>query len=139
MLGAVKYTAMHEVIYLHMTLSDINVVKYLLKNRYNIDAYYKSVQDNYYNHAGIVGNVNQELISLLASLDNIVSEIKITKKQKEILNLLEQGYTYSDIGKMTNRGRSTVSEIFNNLCDNIVKNNKERWLQTSVKGRMENE
>lgn len=122
----------NELIYRDMNLSDINVVKYLLKNRYEVDRYYKETQDNCYDNAGVTGNVNQELISLLASLDCLMKEIKFTNIQTEIINLLEVGFTYSDISNMTNRDRSNIRKQFTYLCEKVVKENYKRWKKQMV-------
>ena len=129
---------MHESAYSQMGLSDLNVVKYLLINRSDIDKYYHEIQDNHFDNAGIVGSVNQELIALLSDLDEIMNKIQITSKQKEVFKLLEDGFTYSDIGKMTDRKRHTVLEVFNNLCERVVKENNKRWTE-AMRGRIEYE
>lgn len=110
-----------------LTLSDVNVVKYLLLNRRNIDKYYNEIQDNYFDNAGIIGDVNQELISLCASLDLILKEINLTNNQKEVLSLLEDGFTYSDIGKMTKKSKQAIRKIFNSIARAIVRENNKRW------------
>lgn len=125
-----------EKTYKNMNLSEVNVVKFLILNRYKIDNFYKVSEYFIWNNAN-AGNLNEELMVLLCSLDELISSVKLTNRQKEVLFLLEEGFTYTEVGKMTNRKRHTVFQVFHNLCERITKEN-DRIRKDRMKGCIDN-
>jgi len=127
---------MSESIYSNVNLSDTDVVKFLLLSRYSLDNYYNEQSNDYFDVAGVTGIVDQELMSLFASLDEIIKKLELTKRQIAILKLLECGFTFSDIGKnnSTKMRRESAVKSFNAICAKIVQENDSKWKQTVKKG-----
>lgn len=104
--------------YEYLTLSDENVVRYLILYRS------KLIESNRY-------AVNQELIALYASLDMIIQLCNFKKKQLRLLELLFLGYTIYDVCKL-NIGykKSATYDLFDRIVARIVRKNNDLWRET---------
>lgn len=118
----------------NVTLSDTNVVKYLILYRSKVDVSYGASINIDINQAGDTFEFNQQLIALYASLDKVVEQCKFKKKQKELLRLIYEGNTLHDICSM-NIGykRSATYDLFDRMVAKIVKINMKNWRDTMVK------
>ncbi len=111
-----------------LTLSDINVVQYLIRFRDKIDIYYDNDVDNYYHHAGNVQKINQELITLYASLDETIKMCNFSEEEKAIIKLMETGFTFGGIASyFEGVTGEQIKRRFNAVCKKIVNKNKELW------------
>lgn len=121
--------------YEHLTLSDVNVVRYLILYRSAIDLTYgASCNFNIY-QAGDTMNFNQELIVLYASLDNIISRIRIKDKDRKFLDLIFEGNDISEIIEHHDYPRKTAYRTMERIVDKISEVNKADWEKTMlVKG-----
>lgn len=117
--------------YENWTLSDKDIVKYLILYRSKIDAVYGSYTNIDIHQAGDVFEFNTELIVLYASLDNVIKLCKFKEKQINLLNLLFKGYTIQDICAM-NIGykRSATYDLFDRMIIKIVDMNYSEWKST---------
>ena len=120
--------------YRNLTLSDHNVVKYLIMFRSKIDISYNSSVNIDINQAGDMFEFNQELITLYASLDKVIKLCRFKPKQKKLLELLFEGYTLQDICKM-NIGykRSATYDLLERMVVKIVKINNKDWKKSMIK------
>lgn len=107
--------------YENLTLSDKNVVKYLILYRSKLDTLY----------AGGTVEFNQELIALYASLDVIIELCKFKEKQIKLLNLLFDGNKIYDICNM-NIGykKSATYDLLDRMVDKIVEVNNQLWKES---------
>lgn len=113
--------------YEHLTLSDTNVVKYLITFRSKVDISY-GVNCNFdINQAGDITGFNQELIVLYASLDNIIKRISIKEKDKIFLDLIFEGHDISDIIECYDYPRKTAYRTLDRIVDKISEVNREDW------------
>ena len=111
-----------------LTLSDKNVVKYLILHRSKVDVVYHSNTNININQAGDVFEFNQELIALYASLDSIIKKIKLNSKEKEFLNMIFEGNTISDIIHIHKLyAQKTAYRTLNKIVDCIVDENFSNW------------
>lgn len=123
MLGAVAvdvYKKERE--YKHLTLSDEEVVKYLIQFRGKVNS-------------GMGYEFNQELIVLYASIDSILETIKIKDRDKELLKLLKDGHDMSDIIKYFGYPKKTAYRILNRVTNKVVNENFERWKKCCIKNK----
>lgn len=113
--------------YEQLTLSDENVVKYLILYRSKVDVTYgANININIY-QAGDIFEFNQELISLYTSLDILISNIKIKDKDQEFLRLIFEGNEITDIIKLYNFPQKTAYRTLTRIVDKIVEANHDSW------------
>ena len=112
----------------NLSLSDINVVKWLILYRDKIDLYYGEKTDNFYNHAGNVKDLNKELINLYVCLDDLIEKCDFKEEQKALLELLFIGYTFKDIEDATQKATSrNIKRRFESMCKLIAEMNERLW------------
>lgn len=111
-----------------LSLSEANTVKWLLMFRDKVDEYFGEKQDVYFNNAGNVKAVNQELIGIYASLDNLISRCEFSEKQMEIIDMVCQGYSFKDISEITLEGNTqNCKRKFDTICKIIAEMDKYLW------------
>lgn len=111
-----------------LSLSDINVVKYLILYRDKVDLYYNEKTDNFFDHAGNVKGLNGELINLYVCLDKLIENCEFKEEQLALLKLLFMGYTFKDIEDATHHATSrTIKSRFESICKNITDMNERLW------------
>lgn len=113
--------------YEHLTLSDENVVKYLLQFRSIVDTSYGASININMNQAGDTFEFNQELVSLYASLDKIIDKIELKEKDEEFLKLMFEGYSISRIIDDFGFPRKTAYRTMDRIVDKIVDANDSEW------------
>lgn len=116
--------------YRHLTLSDENVVKYLLLYRSKVDVCYGANTNININQAGDTFEFNQELITLYASLDKLIQKIKIKEKDELFLKLVFEGNDIADIINLYEFPRKTAYRTLERIVTKIVDANDEGWKQT---------
>ncbi|UGO46298.1 sigma factor [Bacillus phage vB_BanS_Chewbecca] len=114
----------------HLTLSDENVVKYLILYRNKVDKTYGANTNIQMNQAGDTFDFNQELIVLYASLDKTTEEASLTKKQLNLLHLLYEGNSLVDVAEMLGQHRRVVHRMFERIVERVVNTNNELWYYT---------
>lgn len=113
--------------YKDLTLSDEEVVKYLLLYRSKVDvAYGANININIY-QAGDIFDFNQELIVLYASLDKLIDKIILKEKDKLFLSLVFQGYEVPEIIEHYDYPQKTAYRTLNRIVAKIVDANDEDW------------
>jgi hypothetical protein len=134
-LGAVTYDIHKgEREFYNLTLSDVEVVKYLILYRSKVDSNYGSTSNININQAGDTFEFNQELIALYASLDNTVIECKFKDKHTRLLELLYEGNTLQDIIAMKiGYTKSATYDLFDRMILKIVKTDSKNWKKTMIK------
>lgn len=117
--------------YYSLTLSDHNVVKYLILFRSKVDVSYDANVNIDINQAGDMFEFNQELIVLYASLDETIKLCKFKQKQQRLLELIFEGHTLQDICNM-NIGykRSATYDLLDRMVAKIVTINGKKWKDT---------
>ena len=116
----------------HLTLSDSNVVKYLILYRSKVDVGYGANRNINIYQAGDTFEFNQEIIALYASLDKTVEKSSLTKKQDKLIKLLYQGYTIEDSRKeLELKSRVATYEMLDRIVNKIVATNNESWYYTT--------
>lgn len=113
--------------YEHLTLSDENVVKYLLQFRSIVDTSYGASININMNQAGDTFEFNQEIVSLYASLDKIIDKIELKEKDEEFLKLMFEGYSISRIIDDFGFPRKTAYRTMDRIVDKIVDANDSEW------------
>lgn len=118
----------------HLTLSDTNVVKYLILYRSKVDIFYNSNINIDVYQAGDLVEFNQELIALYASLDSLIEGCKFKEKQSKLLELIFEGNTMSDIISMDiGYKRSATYDLLDRMVAKIVSINEKNWLNSMDK------
>jgi hypothetical protein len=127
-MGMVKIdTHKAEYQFQRITLSDIDCIKGLIKNRWMIDEYFESeINTNIYS-AGDVKPLNQELICTYLDLDNLIKKAKLNDKQLAIIHMLMQGWTEEDIADEYKQDVTVIQSIFDTACEKIKKINDYEW------------
>lgn len=111
-----------------ITLSDQNVVKWLIMYRDKVDIYYGANTDNFYNNAGNVKELNQALINIYADLDKLIEKCNLTEEQRALIHLLSIGYTFKDIEETSeNVTAQNAKRRFDSICKSLTKENDRVW------------
>ena len=100
--------------YKHLTLSDENVVKYLIRYRDSLIS-------------GMDYDFNRELIVLYASLDSILETINMRDREKRLLELLAIGHEMADVIEYFGYPRKTAYRTLNGIVRKVVQENDKRW------------
>ena len=124
--------------YEHLTLSDENVVKYLLLYRSSVDVSYGANTNVNINQAGDMFEFNQELICLYASLDSLIKRLDFKDKEKELIDLIFKGNTIPDVVKIGGFAKRTAYNTLHKIVERIVELNYEDWKNT-VKEKIHNQ
>jgi hypothetical protein len=112
----------------HLTLSDHNVVKYLIQFRSKVDVGYGANTNIDIRQAGDTFEFNQELIALYASLDEVIEECKFKEKQTQLLHLIFEGYTLQDICELDIGFRKSATyDMLHRIVKRVVKANDDKW------------
>ena len=113
----------------NLTLSDTNVVKYLLLYRSKVDEAYDAKVNIDANQAGDLFEFNQELICLYASIDKLLSRITLKEKDSKFLNLIFEGNTIPDVIEYHDYPRKTAYRTLDRIVDKIVEANNADWVR----------
>lgn len=117
-----------------LTLSDENVVKYLILYRSSVDVTYGVSINININQAGDTFDLNCELIALYSSLDVTVARCKFKEKQTKLLELLYDGNTITDIADMdVGYKKSATYDLLDRMVSKIVKVNNDGWKDSMIK------
>lgn len=111
-----------------LNLSDSNVVKYLILYRSKIDVTYGANSNTNIHQAGDIFDFNVEIITMYASLDELIEICKFKEKQRTLLKLIFEGNTIQDICRM-NIGykKSATYDLFDRMILRIVEMNYIKW------------
>lgn len=114
-----------------LTLSDDNVVRYLILYRNKVDVSYGANTNININFAGDMFEFNQELICLYSSLDETIKETRLTERQNKLLEILFEGNTVKDASEILGLKRNSVFEMLDRIVERIVLTNNELWYYTT--------
>lgn len=120
--------------YKDFTLSDENVVRYLILYRHKIDIAYGANTNINIGEAGDMFDFNQELICLYASLDQTVDKIKLKERDVKFLHLVYEGNNISDVIEHHDFPRKTAYRTIDRIVSKIVAGNNEEWNKHLSKG-----
>ncbi|MFS1513065.1 hypothetical protein VQL36_11600 [Chengkuizengella sp. SCS-71B] len=117
-------TNLHE-----LNLSDPNVIQWLILYRDQIDIYFNSNANRFFDQAGDVRELNQELINTYIYLDNIIQESQLTDEQLALLKLLFMGYTLYDVATLHHSDVPVrkIKRKFERICNIIWTTNTSKW------------
>lgn len=118
--------------YKNFTLADEKVIELLLEYRHKYDENYYLQNETCYSITG-VASVNQELIALFADLDSILDSINLSDLQKDIIRLIHEGYTYTEIEQMTSAPIGRLKGRIHTICKAIRQENERRWRKVTYK------
>lgn len=62
-------------------------------------------------------------------LDRLIENCGLSQGQREIVSLLMDGYTLSDIAEESGRGLTTVDVQFRRAVEKIVQENNRLWIE----------
>lgn len=131
-LGSVKVD-LHgkEMFYKDLTLSDESVLQLLIEYRYKYDTYLHNETNYVFSEAGDVAHVNQELIALYASIDQLIKQCKFSNEQLKIIKRFEHGYTMQEMADSLGLGTaSNARRRFKSIIKKMVSTNEWNWRKT---------
>lgn len=112
----------------NLTLSDDNVVKYLILYRSKRDVTYGANTNININEAGDMFEFNQELICLYASLDKTIDKVGFNEKEAKFIKLLFEGNTITDVINIHKLyPKKTAYRTWKRIVEDIVKENLKEW------------
>lgn len=111
-----------------LTLSDENVVKYLILYRDKVDVNYGANINANIDEAGDTFEFNGELITLYISLDETIKKCGFKEKELRFLRYLFEGYTVSDVVKKYKLyPKRTAHRTLNRIIKRILEVNHQEW------------
>ncbi|UGO51097.1 hypothetical protein PQE70_gp261 [Bacillus phage vB_BanS_Nate] len=118
----------------HLTLSDEDVVKYLILYRSKVDVSHGANTNIEVSQAGDMFDFNQEIITLYASLDKTIEQCNFKDKQLKLLELIFEGHTLQDVCKLKIGYKSSATyDLFDRMVKRIVTMNNDLWHYTTGK------
>lgn len=133
--------------YEFVSFSDIECIKGLITKRAYIDGcvdvehvtasnWKKSFGENSIGYASdYIGDVNQEIIAIYATLDEYIKRIKLTDKQKFLLEKIMIGYSYRDIYDVYGYDIKNTNRDINIICRKIKYLNDILWKYNYIDSR----
>ena len=116
-----------------LNLSDENVVKYLILFRSQVDILSGISTNPDINQAGDLFELNQELISLYASLDNLIDRIDWHEDERKFLDLIFDGYSISRIVEDGFFKKSKSYRMRDNVIRKICEKDYDDWTEWTTK------
>lgn len=113
--------------YQDLTLSDENVVRFLLLYRSKVDIGYGANTNINIYQAGDLFDFNQEIIVLYASMDELIKKIQLKDKDERFLDLIFEGNTVPDIIENYDYPKKTAYRTLDRIISKIVHMNDEDW------------
>ena len=110
-----------------VNLSQKNTIKQLLKFRSLFSEF-----DNYgdviiESNDLIMQEINEDIICIYVSLDDLIDRCNFNKKQEQIIDLLQMGYSEIDIADKFKNSIQSVNKTIDNICNKIVDMNNYLW------------
>ena len=118
-----------------LSLSDENVVKYLILFRSKVDIFSGISTNLDINQAGDMFEMNQELIALYASLDDIIKSIDWKPDERLFLELIFEGYSISEIIDDGFFKKSKSYRMRDNIVRKICEKDYDIWSDWANKYR----
>lgn len=124
--GVKKDYRKNEIEWKYTPLSEIDIVKGLLKFRAEHDLMYERNNSIIsFNHDLV--NMTDEVICLYLDLDNAIKKCNFNNKQKEIIKLLSNGMSEKEIAEKYKCSRKNIIGMVNSICKKIVEYNNFIW------------
>ena len=121
------HTSNKDSFYQTFSLSDEDVIRLLIEYRYKYDEnYYLSNQTSALSITG-ASPLNQELIVLFADLDELVKTSPLSPLQLQMMQLIQEGYTYDEIEAMLPVNRSSITNGMRRIYKIIKQQNDYQW------------
>ncbi len=112
-----------------LSLSEISVIKSLIKNRCEFDTFYEVKL--YESRNPVVSNgtpLFHEIIECMyLDLERLIIKSKLSKRQELIINLLMQGNTEEDIAFRITADPKNIRSILETACQKIKEQNDIEW------------
>lgn len=112
-----------------ISLSDKKTIRYLILNRTTLDPLCGSNSNSFmfHNYSDIY-SFNTALSDIYVSLDSIIEECKFNKKRTELLELLFEGYSISDICCLDEEFEmSATCKMLKRIIRDIIKMNNKMF------------
>ncbi|MEK4025492.1 helix-turn-helix transcriptional regulator [Sporosarcina sp. FSL W7-1283] len=125
-----------DIEYQQYTLGDIGVIELLIVYRYKYD-------DNIFLDDSIpmavsgAARVNEEVIYTYASLDQTIARCNFNEQQKEMIRLIGEGYSQSEIAFELGLHQSTISGRLQTIYKKIYKENEWLWRKCVYEDKLE--
>lgn len=116
-----------------ITFSDVDCIKGLIKYRSLVDKYrgaehgVVSSIHTHFDTASVTGNVNQELIAVYVTLDELLAKCNLNVKQRYIIQKLMDGYNEYDLAEQFKCDARNIASTLNTVCNRIKKINDLDW------------
>lgn len=111
----------------NFSFSDRVCIKLLCRFRDKIDKYSNIKLDDILDVGSCPGEINVDLICAYSDLERLIKNSNLTRRQNNILNLIADGYNYTEIGEKLNCSDRTVAQTFNVVINKIKKTNDDMW------------
>jgi hypothetical protein len=125
-----------------LSLSEINTIKSLIKNRVEFDKFYEAKK--YETKNSFISNgvpIFYEIIEVTyLDLERLIRNARLTEQQCVIIEYLMHGYDYEWIAKKLGCTPSNILSVFDTACERIKEQNDfewYEWLETSGKIKVE--
>lgn len=116
----------------YVPFSDVTVLSELIRNRMKLDATYKEkVYPNSLLSASSCPEFNENILSVYVSIDMLIDDTPLTKKQRAVIELMMRGWTIQDIADETGNIKSSIKRLFDRAVLKLIEKNNERWRQVN--------
>ena len=76
---------------------------------------------------------NESILCAYISLDELLRDAPLTKKQRFVVNLMMRGYTVQDVADVYGVDRRRVSEIFQRAVKMLCERHEQNWKRVMKK------
>lgn len=116
-----------DVEYKVYTLGDIGVIELLISYRYKYDENLFLGDNTVPMAVSGAARLNEEVIATYATLDETIKKCKFSEQQLEMMRLIGEGYSYTEIASSMAIGKSNVSGRLKTMYKRIHKENEWLW------------
>lgn len=114
-------------------LGNPKTIRILIMKRAEVTHIEYQPRGTFYHTGTIDKSEKQEPISIYSELDELIEECRFSKESIEIINYIQQGYTFRQISEKVGIDNSNISKRLTTICKNIAKQYKLNLLKQEAR------
>ena len=83
-----------------------------------------------------VAPMSEPITVTYLDLERLIDTCGLEKNEKEVVELLMQGYTKGDIADLSNNSVEVIKRLFDQAVDKIIEQNEYEWHRCNTRRRL---
>lgn len=116
----------------YLSLGEPRVVAQLIQGRSRLDAsYYPKQEAGSHTRSAGVFRISEQILATYMDLDRLIETCGLSARQRQIVRLLMDGYTITDVAEDLCVTKQTVNIQFRRAATKITRQNDEEWKENA--------